>query len=283
MKLKIFITIFITIIALISVLITFLPLINESYSLKSAFTEPNEKGACLKYQFYGFGAYASPNNTSKKGSMVGGCIYLYGEGNYYHVIANSDFIWSNYSNKCSSCIASFLIYPQKIKSGEIAEVNGITGFFSEQPQQASICIDNTNAIYNNFKLYESRDCLYFLPTSNEGVICNGEGYFNQTKTANLLNDIYKPDNLQLHITSIIELNFALVKTNVKFTSLDIYYYLNENFPIVALLITFSGAFLFLFVQRVKANRKRGANSNIQEIRTNSKIHKIKGRRNARKR
>ena len=283
MKLKIFITIFITIIALISVLITFLPFINESYSLKSAFTEPNEKGACLRYQFYGLGAHVSKNNPSNMESMVWGFIYLYGEGNYYHVIVNTDDVWSNYSNKCSSCIASFLIYPQNIKSGEIAEVNGITGFFSEQPQQTSICIDNTNAIYNNFMLYESRDYLYFLPTSSEGVLYNGEAYFYQTKTANLLNDIYKPDNVQLHITSSIELNIALLKTNVKFASLDIDYYLNENSPFVVLLITFSSAFLFLVVQRVKAKRKRGANSNIQERRTNNKIHKIKERKNDRNR
>ena len=283
MKLKIFITIFITIIAFTSVLITFLPLINESYSLKSAFTEPNEKGACLKFQFYVLGSYVSTNNASKTESMVGGCIYLYGEGNYYHVIANADGVWSNYSNKCSSCIASFLIYPQMIKSGEITEVNGITGFFSEQSQQTSITIDNTNVIYNNFKLSESKGCLYFLPTSSEGVLYNGEAYFNQTKTINLLNDIYKPDNVQLHTTSSIKLNFVLVKTNVKFASLDIDYYLNENSPIVVLLITFSSAFLFLVVQRVKAKRKRGANSNIQERRTNSKIHKIKERKNDRNR
>jgi hypothetical protein len=264
MKLKTFITLFMTIIALLSILITFLPLMEESYSLRNALTEPNEKGACLKFQFYDPSLSVLGVEHNGTCAPIGGIIYLKGEGNHYTITADLDNMWANYSNQSSLFIGSFLIYPHKITSGEIANVNGIEGVFKEQTS-CLLCpeIDNVSTRYYPYIISKtSGPDLFLLPTSSEGVVYDGSGCFNQTKSVNFFKDLYGPLGISLNFRPGIVLNFQLVKSNIKFTSLDDYYYIDQNTSIVSLLIVFSAVFLVLVIQRMKTKRKYITKSDI---------------------
>ena len=272
MKFKKFLTVFIIFTILFSLLIIFFPVMEESYSIKNARSEPFDKGACIKYEIWTNGA--SYINGSIH-SSAGAYIYLKGNGNSYSITVNTYNHWANESAGNSSCIEDFLIYPHQLNSGDLVIVNGVTGVIHETfGFYENIC--NTRINYNHYEVSQSFSHYCFLPTSELGVLLGASCCQNTSKSVNLLNDIFMPMGISLGFSKTINGNIApinihltLLKSNVKFTSIDYYGYFINSLPILIIFLVFDTSFLLMLIQRVKLKRKRLNNADISRNRNSS--------------